>query len=583
MGRADEALAAIEEAVKHYRVLAAASAERFLPDLAMSLNNLFAGLSDVGRADEALAAIEEAVKHCRVLAAASAERFLPDLATSLNNLFAGLSDVGRADEALAAIEEAVKHYRVLAAASAERFLPDLATSLNNLSDGLRDVGRADEALAAIEEAVKHYRVLAAASAERFLPDLATSLNNLSDGLSDVGRADEALAAIEEAVKHYRVLAAASAERFLPDLATSLNNLSGRLGEIGRAGEADALFAELLDEHADGWSAGVLRLSRASWHRRSGRLESAIADAWQAARQIDVKRDARRRGQARKLLRSMRADDPARFDEAWATAAATRQPGWLVHLDDQPATVKRLLAWIKTPGLDESEATLSTHADGLLTEPAEAALEHLVDANPGRETLVTHVAILQAARAAGVAATYADIRRQQRQAELAALLDGWLRLTDAQGSAYLGEHADVLLTDEAEGMLEAGTRQAGAPRLTAALGLLGLCRSDGIEQAYALRATDSTLPEPDEPSRALAVARMRAGMHPGDVELLADHAVAAAAHGKPEEAAGAIAACRDAADAWELDAVDRRLAAVAAARPQLAGEMAALRQALSAPA
>ena len=128
---------------------------------------------------------ELSVAASRALVEADADR-LPDLAGSLNNLFAGLSDVGRAGEALAAIEEAVEHYRVLAAASAERFLPDLAMSLNNLSAGLSDVGRADEALAAIEEAVKHYRVLAAASAERFLPDLATSLNNLSRRVARCG-------------------------------------------------------------------------------------------------------------------------------------------------------------------------------------------------------------------------------------------------------------------------------------------------------------------------------------------------------------------------------------------------------------
>ena len=91
-------------------------------------------LSDLGRREEALAASQEAVDLYRQLAAARPDAFLPDLAMSLNNLGIRLSDLGRREEALAASQEAVDIYRRLAAARPDAFLPDLAMSLNNLAN-----------------------------------------------------------------------------------------------------------------------------------------------------------------------------------------------------------------------------------------------------------------------------------------------------------------------------------------------------------------------------------------------------------------------------------------------------------------
>ncbi|MER5399311.1 tetratricopeptide repeat protein, partial [Streptomyces sp. NPDC002599] len=243
LGRREDALTAIEEAVTVRRKLAAARPDAFLPSLATSLNNLSVDLGELGRREEALAAIEEAVTVRRKLAVARPDAFLPDLAMSLNNLSGRLGDLGRREEALAAIEEAVTVYRQLADAHPDAFLPNLATSLNNLSIQLGELGRREEALAAIEEAVTVRRKLAAARPDAFLPDLAGSLNNLSIRLGDLGRREEALAAIEEAVTVYRQLADARPDAFLPDLAMSLNNLSSRLGELGRREEALAAIEE----------------------------------------------------------------------------------------------------------------------------------------------------------------------------------------------------------------------------------------------------------------------------------------------------------------------------------------------------
>ena len=243
LGRREEALAAIEQAVTIYRQLAQARPDAFLPYLARSLNNQSVRLGDLGRREEALAAIEQAVTIRRQLAQAHPDAFLPDLAGSLNNQSNRLAELGRREEALDAIEQAVTICRQLAQARPDAFLPYLAGSLNNQSVRLGDLGRREEALAAIEEAVTIRRQLAQARPDAFLPDLAGSLNNQSNRLAELGRREEALAAIEQAVTICRQLAQARPDAFLPDLAESLNNQSNRLAELGRREEALAAIEE----------------------------------------------------------------------------------------------------------------------------------------------------------------------------------------------------------------------------------------------------------------------------------------------------------------------------------------------------
>ena len=69
--------------------MAAARPDAFRPDLAASLNNLAARLAGLGRREEALAAIQEAIDLYRELAAARPDAFRPDLAKSLNTCRSG--------------------------------------------------------------------------------------------------------------------------------------------------------------------------------------------------------------------------------------------------------------------------------------------------------------------------------------------------------------------------------------------------------------------------------------------------------------------------------------------------------------
>ena len=237
LGRPADALPVTEEAVAMYRELAAASLDRYRPDLAGSLNNLGVWLSELGRPADALPVTEEAAAIRRELAAVSLDRYRPDLARSLNNLGVFFSELGRPADALPVTEEAVAMYRELAAASPDRYRPHFATALNNLGVFFSELGRPADALPVTEEAVAMYRELAAASQDRYRPDLARSLNNLGIWLSELGRPADALPVTEEAVAMYRELAAASPDRYRPDLAGSLNNLGVRLSELGRPADA----------------------------------------------------------------------------------------------------------------------------------------------------------------------------------------------------------------------------------------------------------------------------------------------------------------------------------------------------------
>src|ERR1039457_2263358 len=118
----------------------------------MSLNNRWVFLSELGRREEALAAIEEAVTAYRALAQARPDAFLPDLATSLNNQSGRLADLGRREEALAAIEEAVTTYRALAQAPPVVFASRYASSLKAQAALLSELGRDSEAEAVQQEA-----------------------------------------------------------------------------------------------------------------------------------------------------------------------------------------------------------------------------------------------------------------------------------------------------------------------------------------------------------------------------------------------------------------------------------------------
>ena len=134
-----------------------------------------------GDRDGALASITEAVDICRRLAQANPAAYLPDLAMSLNNLVqpAGRQP-GTGTGALASITEAVEHLPAAGPGQPGRLPP----RPRHVAEQPRPTGRPAAgdragALASITEAVDICRRLAQANPAAYLPDLAMSLNNLS--------------------------------------------------------------------------------------------------------------------------------------------------------------------------------------------------------------------------------------------------------------------------------------------------------------------------------------------------------------------------------------------------------------------
>ncbi|MFE2141415.1 SAV_2336 N-terminal domain-related protein [Streptomyces sp. NPDC059456] len=199
-------------------------------------------LALVGRNDESVAAVQEAVQVYRELAAEDSHAYSAGLGTALSNLSVRLGEDGRVEESLNAVSQAEMLYRQLSRRDFGVFGPGHAMVLNNLSNRLAAVGKGREALRAIDEAVEIDRQLVDSGRQGHGGDLARSLTSLGRRLGDLGRHSEALPVASEAVQMYRVLPEGHARR-AQDYAVSLNNLAVLLGELGRHGEALSVVDE----------------------------------------------------------------------------------------------------------------------------------------------------------------------------------------------------------------------------------------------------------------------------------------------------------------------------------------------------
>ncbi len=246
LGRHDEGLIAITEAVDIGRRLAEQHPDTYLPNLALSLNNHANTLGNLGRHEEGLIAITEAVDIGRRLAEQHPDTYLPNLALSLNDYAVRLAALDQYEEGLIAITEAVDVYRQLAEQHPDTYLPDLALILNNHAVQLAALGQHQEGLTTITEAVDIRRQLAKRHPDAYLPNLAVSLNNHATGLAALGRHKEGLTPNTEAVDIYRRLAEQHPDTYLPDLALSLNNYAIQLGHLGRHEEGLTTITEAVD-------------------------------------------------------------------------------------------------------------------------------------------------------------------------------------------------------------------------------------------------------------------------------------------------------------------------------------------------
>ncbi|KAF8069116.1 hypothetical protein FPV67DRAFT_1625304 [Lyophyllum atratum] len=253
MDRRGEALEAIEEAVRLYRLLAHAQPTAFNAGLARCLNRVAYRLSDLGHQEEALKADKEAVGIYRLLAKTKPNVFEGDLASCLSSLASKLIALGHRQEAVKASEEAIGIYRQLATTRPTEFNSHLADSLQVLGEGLLALGRREEALMALEEAVALYRTLSQTRPGAFSDGLAWGLHSLADMLTRLGRREESLKAVEEAVGMFRPPVERPDSRwYLPsalhELAYSLFKVQRQQEALASAEEAIRLYRELLTAH-----------------------------------------------------------------------------------------------------------------------------------------------------------------------------------------------------------------------------------------------------------------------------------------------------------------------------------------------
>jgi tetratricopeptide (TPR) repeat protein len=265
-GQYEEAVQAAEAAVTAYQELAA-NVRRYAPSLAGALAVLSIRFADVGRAADALAAIQEAVEIYRQLEAREPRRYLAELAAALGALGDRLGTMGRWQDALAVAQEPVDIYRQLGDRSGE------GTALNNLGVAMHAVGQLADAVTSFQGALESYQD----TGDR--PGQARALHNLGTALQEMGQLEDATKALQGAVQIYRGTGDLRGEGAV------LDSLGGVLQEQRRFEEAIAAYQDAATAcrtagyaHGEARATGDLGLA----FEGAGRLDEAISAHYAAA-------------------------------------------------------------------------------------------------------------------------------------------------------------------------------------------------------------------------------------------------------------------------------------------------------------
>ena len=206
-----------EEVLEKYQKLAESTPEAYLPDVAMTLNNLGALHYDTGKHGDAEKEYGEALEIYCKLAETSPEAYLPDVAMTLNNLGNLHSVIGKHGDAEKEYGEALEKYRKLAESTPEAYLPYVAGTLNNLGILHYNTGKHGEAEKEYGEALEKYRKLAETSPEAYLPYVAGTLFNMVLLRMKQGKLSEAAQMAQESLEKYQTMAKLSPAAFNKDV------------------------------------------------------------------------------------------------------------------------------------------------------------------------------------------------------------------------------------------------------------------------------------------------------------------------------------------------------------------------------
>ena len=175
--------------------------------------------------------------------------------------------------------------------------------------------------------------------------------------------------------------------------------------------------------------------------------------------------------ARQLLRDWLRSGPSRTSQVsaiWRDVIGSEPPPWLALPD---GALDLANEWINCRSWAASRVFWDEHADELRSSDTALALEDLALLGQAAEQ---HLGIAREAMADGPDTAFRPFITGE-------LLDAWLALdTWAESEAYLTEHAEALLHDQALALLES---DPDAPESAVHFALILLAHADGVPAAY----------------------------------------------------------------------------------------------------
>jgi len=242
----NKALTYYEVTLKLYRNQSKNNLERYLTDVADTLNNLGELQRIRNEFDKAEKSYSEALKEYHELAKINPSTFLPFIAGTSNNLGILHQNNNEFNKAEKAYVEALKIRRSLAEINRQLHLPYVAQTLNNL--GLLQMHKSELAKSekSFSETLEIYRELAEINPQTYLSYLALTLNNLGLLQRKKNEFEKAEKSYLEALEIRRKLTEVNPEAHLPDLAASLHNLGILKNDKNEFHKVENFFFEALE-------------------------------------------------------------------------------------------------------------------------------------------------------------------------------------------------------------------------------------------------------------------------------------------------------------------------------------------------
>ncbi|MCU0427138.1 MAG: tetratricopeptide repeat protein [Candidatus Kapabacteria bacterium] len=244
-------IARYNEALSIARELAQSNQNAFLPQIAMTLNNLGMLYKDTHQFIKAEQAYTEALSIKQTLSQTNSETYLPFISNTLNNLGNLYIDIHQFDKAEKVLYEALSISRTLAETSFEAYINNVAAALTNLGILFITIYQLNKAEQVLTEALSIRRELAQTHPDRYLSnELAITLHNLGIVYSLTNQHSNAEQAFSEALAIRRELAKTNSDAYLPRIASTLNNLGNVLKDSSKLNDAEQAFSEALSIRRD---------------------------------------------------------------------------------------------------------------------------------------------------------------------------------------------------------------------------------------------------------------------------------------------------------------------------------------------